>query len=208
MSVESLEARRLRRRQETSREIEAHALAVMAVDGVGGLTVASIARRMGIKPPSVYKHVESLEAVYDALFRRGQLENLEAVEQAVASADRGIPAVGAALEATARWAFANPVLAQLLFWRPVPRYEPSGEALEPGRRIESILRRELAWAVQHGELTRAAVSAEGMTLLSAMHFGVISQHLANEPQTDWAHSRFARVHRRVMELFVQAYPPA
>jgi AcrR family transcriptional regulator len=43
----------------------------MAEDGVAGLTMASLARAMDIRPPSLYKYYPSLLAVYDALFRRG-----------------------------------------------------------------------------------------------------------------------------------------
>ena len=63
-------ARRLRRRQETIDEILQHAVAVMQADGVAALSLSEVARRMGIKPPSLYKYFPSKLAVYDELFRR------------------------------------------------------------------------------------------------------------------------------------------
>ena len=65
--------RRTRHREQTRSEILDHALQIMAEDGVAGLTMARLARAMDIRPPSLYKYYPSLLAVYDALFRRGQL---------------------------------------------------------------------------------------------------------------------------------------
>ncbi len=46
---------------------------------------------------------------------------------------------------SSRWpAVANPILAQLLFWRPVPEYHPSTEALAPALLIIDLLRSALA----------------------------------------------------------------
>jgi AcrR family transcriptional regulator len=64
--------RRARRRQETIAEILGIATEVMTEQGVNGLSLAEVARRLGVQPPSLYKYFPSLMAVYDALFRRGQ----------------------------------------------------------------------------------------------------------------------------------------
>ena len=64
--------RRARRRQETIEEILDIATEVMTEEGVNGLSLAEVARRLGVQPPSLYKYFPSLMAVYDALFRRGQ----------------------------------------------------------------------------------------------------------------------------------------
>jgi hypothetical protein len=54
---------------------------------------------------------------------------------------------------------------------------------------------------------RWAATDPGMELLSIMHFGVISQHLANDPDRDWDHGRYTRRHREILPLFIKAYPP-
>src|ERR1700744_4963977 len=110
--------RRTRHREQTLNDILDQALQVMAEDGAAGLTMARLARAMGIRPPSLYKYYASLMAVYAALFRRGQLANPEALRAGMRDAEPGLDALAGALEATPRWAVANPVLAQLLFWRP------------------------------------------------------------------------------------------
>ncbi len=73
--------------------------------------------------------------------------------------------------ASTMWAVANPVLDQLLFWRPVPGYRPSDDAFAPATHIVATLRRELRKAVRNGELGRGAASDEAMALLSTLHFG-------------------------------------
>jgi AcrR family transcriptional regulator len=199
--------RRARRREQTRSEILDHALQIMADDGVAGLTMARLARAMDIRPPSLYKYYPSLLAVYDALFRRGQLANLQALRDGMRGAAPGLDAVAGAMEATGRWAAANPVLAQLLFWRPVPGYHPSAEAFGPALLIIDLLRGALADAAARGQIHPDAATDAGMELLSIMHFGIISQHLANDPGSDWEHGRYTRRHREMLALFINAYPP-
>ena len=191
----------------TRSEILDHALQIMAEDGVAGLTMARLARAMDIRPPSLYKYYPSLLAVYDALFRRGQLANLEALRDGMRGGAPGLDAVACAMEATGRWAIANPVLAQLLFWRPVPGYQPSAEAFAPALLIIDLLRSALADAAARGQVHPDAATDAGMELLSIMHFGIISQHLANNAGSDWDHGQYLRRYREILPLFIKAYPP-
>ena len=188
--------RRARRREQTRTEILDHALQIMAEDGVAGLTMARLARAMDIRPPSLYKYYPSLLAVYDALFRRGQLANLQALRGGMRGAPPGLDAVAGAMEATGRWAVANPVLAQ-----------PSAEAFAPAMQITDLLRSALADAAARGQVHPDAANDPGMELLSIMHFGIISQHLANDAGSDWDHGRYTRRHREILPLFIKAYPP-
>src|SRR5437870_11518257 len=91
--------RRARRRQETIDEILAIADDVMTEEGVNGLSLSEVARRLGVKPPSIYKYFDSLMAIYDALFERGQRVHLEVMQTAMAQAERGLDALAAGLEA-------------------------------------------------------------------------------------------------------------
>lgn len=56
----------------------------MTEEGVNGLSLAGIARRLGVQPPSLYKYFSSLMAVYDELFHQGQAEHLAVMRQAMA----------------------------------------------------------------------------------------------------------------------------
>src|SRR3954468_23666077 len=115
--------RRTRRRQETIEEILGIANTVMLEEGVNGLSLAEIARRLGVQPPSLYKYFPSLMAVYDALFERGMQEHLTVMRAAMAEAEPGVEALTAGLEASGRWCLENRAMAQMLFWRPVPSFQ-------------------------------------------------------------------------------------
>src|SRR3954451_19065492 len=83
LSVMTTEAvpvdRRQRRRLETIEEGLDHAAEIMAEEGVAGLSLGEIARRMGIRTPSLYVYFPSKHALYDALFARGWRELLATV---------------------------------------------------------------------------------------------------------------------------------
>src|SRR6476659_5982958 len=125
--------RRARRRQETIEEILDIAIDVMTEHGVNGLTLAEVARRLGVQPPAIYKYFASIGAVYDALFRRAAAENLAVLREAMRRREPGLEALTTGLEASGRWVMQNKALAQLLFWRPVPRFQPSPEAFAPSQ---------------------------------------------------------------------------
>ena len=43
-------------------------------------------------------------------------------------------------------------------------------------------------------------------MLSVLHFGLLSQHLANEPGTAWEDSAYARLLPQLIAMFVATYP--
>ena len=182
--------RRMRRRAETIEEILRLAMEIMSEVGAGGLTFAELARRLGVRPPSLYKYFDSVLSIYDELFRRGHREHLDAVQTAMEAADTGVPAILAGMRAGGLWATHQPTLAQLLFWRPVPGFEPSPEAFAPSLTMVDLFRQALHDAAQSGQIDVALDSEETLGLLSVIAAGVRSQYLANEPGTPMAHSRF------------------
>ncbi|HVT76192.1 MAG TPA: TetR/AcrR family transcriptional regulator [Acidimicrobiales bacterium] len=199
--------RRSRRRQETIDEILAIAEDLMNVEGVNGLSLSEVARRLGVKPPSVYKYFDSLLAIYDALFARAMESHLEAMRDAMASAAPGLAALAAGLEASGRWCLAHPGVAQLLFWRPVPRFEPSPEAMAPSVEMVQLQRAALHDAVRAGELGSAADSDHAVWTLSVMVSGVIGQTLANEPDLAWGEGRFSPLLRELLTALPALFPP-
>ncbi len=199
--------RRARRRQETIGEILVIAQEIMTEEGVNGLSLAEVARRLGVQPPSIYKYFPSLMAIYDELFRQGQTENLEAMRHAMDAAEPGMAAITAGLEASGRWLLAHRALGQLLFWRPVPRFAPSPEAFAPAIEMVAIQRVQLANAVARGEVGPEADSDEAIYLLSTLITGVLSQAMANEPELAWGEGRFSPMFPKLMSLFTAAYPP-
>lgn len=198
--------RRARRRQETIREILDIARDVMTEQGVNGLSLAEVARRLGVQPPSLYKYFPSLMAIYDALFLEGQRENLDAMRAGMRDVEPGLTALIAGLEASGRWGLANRAVAELLFWRPVPSFHPSPEAFAVSTEMVEIQRGALAEAVAKGELGPSADEEDAIYLVSTLIAGVLGQAIANEPDLPWGEGRFSPVFPRLMRLLPAAFP--
>ena len=199
--------RRARRRQETIEEILAIAADVMTEEGVNGLSLSEVARRLGVKPPSIYKYFDSIMGIYDALFERGQRANLETMRAAMEGAEPGLPALAASLEASGRWALDHPATAQLLFWRPVPSFEPTPEAMAPSVEMVRLQRQALADAVAAKQLGPGADSDEALWVTSVFVSGVIGQAMANEPGVAWGEGRFSPLLPKLLGLLAALYPP-
>jgi AcrR family transcriptional regulator len=200
--------RRARRRQETITEILDIAVEVMGEEGVNGLSLSEVARRLGVQPPSLYKYFDSLLAVYDAIFERGMAEMVEVMHEAMDAAPPGLRSLAAGLEANGRWCLEHPVVAQLLFWRPVPGFAPSDAAFAHSQEMVEVQRVALADAVAAGELGPGAASDEGIGLVSIMIAGSLSQAMANEPGVRWGEGRFTPLFPTLLDLLPAAYPPA
>ena len=196
-----------RRRADTRREILDAAVEVMAERGVAGLSLSEVARRIGIRQPSLYKHFESLHAVYDELFREGAEQQLEAVVRAAEGSAPGLPALAATTEAIGVLAMSNPVFAQLIAWRPVPEFEPSAAAFKPSVEMIDVLRGLLRDAVANGELDPAADSDEAVSLLSIVVTGTLSQQLANQPGATYEEGRFTSLMPQAFAMFVRHFAP-
>ena len=195
-----------RRRQETIHEILDIARHVMTEEGVNGLSLAEVARRLGVQPPSLYKYFSSLMAIYDALFLEGQRQNLDAMRGGMQGAESGLDALIAGLEASGRWCLANRAVAELLFWRPVPSFHPSPEAFAVSMEMVELQRRALADAVGKGQLGPAANEEGAIYLVSTLIVGVLSQTFANEPDLPWGEGRFTSMFATLMRLLPAAFP--
>jgi hypothetical protein len=147
-------------------------------------------------------------AIYDALFERGTRESVDILEPYRAGlAEDPRAAITAGQQAAIAWAMANPVLAQLLYWRPVPGFEPTPQAYEPAVRQLELLRTVLQAAVDAGQLAPAAAGDEGMALYTALMSGVVSQQLANEPSAQVEEGRFSRLTQTAVDMFFRFYAP-
>jgi AcrR family transcriptional regulator len=184
-----------------------HAVTLMSDEGVGALSVSEVARRMGIRGPSLYKYFPSRHAMYDALFARGLAGQQAAVRSAVDECDRGVPRIRAGAAAVVRWAVEHPALAQLLHWRPVPGFEPSPAAFAPTVADRSEVRAEFAEAVRLGQLAPTADTDDAVRLYTVLLSGLISQQLANEPRVPFAEGVYSRLTDAAIDLFLSAHRP-
>lgn len=203
--------RRQRRRQETIEEILDLAMDVMAEQGVAGLSLGEVARRMGIRPPSLYGYFPSKHALYDAVFARGARSIVERLTAAYPAARQARPLTAGLLLAArefADWCLTNPVYAQLLFWRTVPGFTPSDEAYAPA--VELIeLTRGLFTDFRRAGLIRRGADLDGvMRDWTILVSGVISQQMANGPDEDLETGRFTAALPSLVAMFATAYGTA
>lgn len=199
--------RRQRRRQETIEEILTVALELMGEQGVAALSLSEVARRIGLRQPSLYQYFPSKIALYDAVFERAASRALATLREATGAAEPGLPALVAAVEAIGRSGLAEQVGTQLVFWRPVPGFEPSPAAFQPSVKFVAEIRRVLASAVDRGQLHADAASEEGVALLSILIAGMLSQQLANQPQASYEEGRYTRLTPRLLTMFIDTYAP-
>ncbi len=208
MSTEALPLdRRQRRRLETIEEVLDVALEVMTEQGVAGLSVGEVARRMGIRPPSLYVYFPSKHALYDALFRRGATAILDVVtSNAHIDPKRG---AGSTLlrrsKVFVRWAVEHPAYTQMLFWRPVPGFEPSAAAYAPAIALREFSIDQFR-KMQDLHLLRADVPAEELFRdWSILTSGVISQQLSNAPHETFENGSFTRALPSLVAMFTDRY---
>lgn len=185
-----------------------HAEQIMAERGAGALTIAEIARRLGMRPPSVYKYFPSLHGVYDALFARGNARMAAYVDDAVRDLDPGLDRLLEATRAILRWSMLNRGVTPLLFSRPIPGFEPSPASYALAQRLSERSRADLAAAARNGELAPEADSDEVFRLFTSISAGLGSQQLANEPDATYESGSFTSLTDRALDMFVQQHAPS
>jgi AcrR family transcriptional regulator len=196
--------RRQRRRQETIEQVLEVAVEVMGDQGVAGLTLGEVARRMGIRPPSLYGYFDGKNALYDALFERGWRELLAVMrETRAACAGTDLAADLLAHEiAFVRWAVEHPAYAPLMFWRPVPGFTPSPEAYAPAVELEEMNRAFLSELRDAGLLAPDADLDLVYRTQTAVISGVISQQLANAPGEPYESGAFTSTLPTVVAMWL------
>ena len=140
-----------------AREIVAAARALLEEEGPEALSMRRVADRVGIRAPSIYKHLADKRELEAALISAGFEESAAAFEAAVRDADDPLAAFAATYRA---FALAHPHLYRLMTDRPLAR-----ELLEPG--VEERAARPVV-EVAGGDRARARATwafAHGMTIL-------------------------------------------
>jgi AcrR family transcriptional regulator len=198
--------RRAIRRQETIDQIVEVALKEMARDGAGGLSLGAVAREIGIRTPSLYVYFDSKAALYDEIFRRGWVE-LGGLTAGLSEHEDVRAGLSESFRVCVEWVAENPAQAQLLFWRPVPAWEPSPAAFEPAVAAMEQLFAGLAKAHGRGDLRADVTLDELAQVWSALVAGVVSQQLSNEPGVPLEDGRASRFVDSFVDMFINFYAP-
>ncbi len=180
--------RRAERREATRREILDTAWEIAHRNGVAALTLREVADRIGMRPPSLYSHFESKNAIYDAMFAESWLELTHRFDELQPPA---APREALLLEAETFFDYATTDLArhQLINQRVIPDFEPSesayGASIDAYERMRDAMR------------TKGVRKQADLDLWTALLAGLINQQHANDP----GGKRWRRQLPRVVDMY-------
>jgi AcrR family transcriptional regulator len=180
--------RRAERREATTTEILDAAWELVRMEGLAGLAMRDLARRVGMQAPSLYSYFDSKHAIYDAMFAQGAHAYLEQ-ETLVASTGDPLADLQACVRFFVGFCTKDPVRYQLMFQRTIPGFEPSPETFAAS--IEGLERLRTRLAV-------AGITDErSLDLLTAIGTGITDQQISNDP----GGNRWTRLVDEAVEMF-------
>lgn len=186
--------RQAERREATRAEILEAAWELARTNGLGGLSLGDVARRVGMKTPSLYWYFDSKHAIYDAMFVQGN-EELLARMRSMRWGTTPRSVLRTAARAFVEFGVEDLPRYQLLFQRSIPDFEPSPAAY--------------AAAVTVYEELRALHASIGLTrqaefdMWTALVAGLAAQQTSNDPDGD----RWLRLIDPMVDMFLDAIGP-
>jgi len=162
-------------------------------NGLGGLTLRDLARRLGMAPASLYSYIDSKNGLYDAMFAQGYRALL--AKDAPAHDDDLRTVLHNGVVFYVEFALDDPVRFQLLSQRTIPGFEPSEQAYAVAQEAYDYAYSALTAAVE--------VIQEDLDLISAVVSGLISQQIANDP----GGTRWVRLVDDAVDLLVPRLEP-
>ncbi|WP_432558123.1 TetR/AcrR family transcriptional regulator [Granulicoccus sp. GXG6511] len=194
------------RRARVTDAIVAAATEVMAESGAAALSLGEVARRVGMRTPSLYGYFGSRGELCDEIFRRGWIDygRLTAGLEITAGTDLR-EELRSGILASVSWANDNRAAAELMFWRPIPNWRPASEAFAPAIEMVARTTRIVADAQSVGLLRADAEVTEMSELLGVIFSGVISQQLSNEPGVRAEDGRISRHAGAFADMFMSHY---
>lgn len=182
--------RRQRNRQEVIAAILDAARAVMREEGVAALNLQEVARRVGMRAPSLYTYFPSKTAIYEALFVMGIREFRIRLERIFEQHGYSWESLHASFVNREEFACEYPEFHQLVFERPVPGFVPSEEGIQEGLKLIEMSNRAMRGMIEAGLITPTISPEAATNLVIAMMHGLTAMHLANEPHLPAGSGRF------------------
>jgi AcrR family transcriptional regulator len=181
--------RRALRREATKAEILEAAWDLVREHGLAALALRDLAERVGMRAPSLYQYFPSKHAIYDAMFRQGTQQALEAMAVPIDTSDARA-ALGEIARRMFEFSTSDPARMQLLFQRTLPGFEPTPEAYAPAIEMHALVA---------GLLESLGIpDPDAMDLWTAAISGLVNQQLANDPGGD----RWGRLVDRTVDMFL------
>jgi AcrR family transcriptional regulator len=164
-----------RRREAKIASIVEAAWALSNEEGVAALSLHGLARKVGMRQPSLYEYFDSKNALYDAMFADGNRQLLARLETTIFPADPRA-ALKKYLSTFITFALEDPARCELLFQRHLPSFTPS---LESYALAEQVLDHLNKLALSAGVTDRGDADC-----LVAITAGLLEAQLANDPKGD------------------------
>ncbi|MBI5946980.1 MAG: TetR/AcrR family transcriptional regulator [Chloroflexi bacterium] len=191
----------------TRQQIIEAAREIMREEGVGALSLHEVARRVGMKAPSLYTYFESKHALYDEVFRLGMQKYRAEVEELERNPGDGPGSLEASIRHYMRFADENPELYSLLFERPVPGFEPSAASMaeaegllaDAGARVNALL--------DAGTIRSGLPVDQTRDIVIVLMHGLTSLKRANEPEAGAGEGRFDALVPHIVALLRAAWMP-
>jgi AcrR family transcriptional regulator len=144
-SEDARSRRRRRRRSDARDEILDAAWEIADAEGIGAVALSEVARRVGMRAPSLYNYFPSKHAIVDAMFQQAAIE-FRATMSAPLDARGRRDSVHALASRFLEFAVARPARFELLFHRPVPGFFPSEAAFTPALEADAVVSERLVEA--------------------------------------------------------------
>jgi AcrR family transcriptional regulator len=199
--------RRQRNREEVAEAILGAARSVMREEGVAALNLNEVARRVGMKTPSLYEYFPNKMAIYDRLFLIGVRMFYERVKANVERYGASWEGLENAFQDYMEFAQQSPELFQLVFERHVPGFQPSEATMNEAWQLLTASSRLVEQAIEGGLLQSGLPVPQVRDLIVSLMHGLTALHMANEPQLPVGAGRFGSLIPPAMQLLRRAWGP-
>jgi AcrR family transcriptional regulator len=157
--------------------------------GIGGLSLHALARKVGMRQPSLYEYFDSKHALYDAMFADGNRQLLARLDTVKLPRDPRA-ALKRYVGAFVAFALEDPARCELMFQRHIPGFTPSPESYALAEAVLGAVVKLLH---------EAGVTAQGdIDCIVAMTAGLIDAQMSNDP----GGNRWTRHLNRLVDLLV------
>lgn len=163
---------------------------IMREDGVAALSLNEVARRVGLKTPSLYTYFDSKNALYDALFAQGMRQFREHIGRILGDTGSFPDSLEPVIRGYMVFADENPDLYQLLFERPVPGFVPSAEVMVDSAAQVAEGVAAFQAAIDDGTIVTGLPARQSFDMFLALMHGLTALKRANEPDAAIGSGRF------------------
>jgi AcrR family transcriptional regulator len=181
-----------KRQSDRLAQILAAAWEIAEESGLAAVSLHEVARRVGIKQPSLYVYVSSKLDLFDAMFDQAYQQLFARIETANVTGTARQQLLGLS-RTLIDFVVENPPRQQLLFQRTIPGFEPSAASFELAKRL---IDRCTGLLAELGSDDPANVDV--YTVLIA---GLGGQQVANDPGGD----RYTRHLEALLDLFLDQF---